>query len=385
MEKKAILFVDDEANILSALKRELRDFARERELEIRTAGNAPEALASLESTHESVVVIVSDLKMPELKGSDFLLRVHDLYPDIVTMLLTGFSETEEIMKAIKAGIHSFILKPWEPAYLRSELEKALELHEFRERERLYQKRMEDELRWAGEMQRALLKPNLPTSQGVEFRVSYRPVPSLYCGGDYYDVIYLGSDRYFMLVGDVAGHGVKAAFITGILKAVIFSEYVRGRKADAVLPGDFLSWLNERLNFELRKASGMLVTFFAGVLDVRNSTLRYANAGQNHPYVVRGAAPIELPVSGTALGVADKVSYPDQEVRLQPGDLVVLYTDGLVEPGQAGGGAGAVALGPILAAEAYGPDLHRRLLAAALAAAGAPEYDDDVTIVTAKLG
>jgi sigma-B regulation protein RsbU (phosphoserine phosphatase) len=164
METKAILFVDDEPNILSALRRELRDLALETGLEIRTAPNAIQALEELKSTHEETTVIVSDLKMPEMKGSDFLLRVRELYPDIVTILLTGFSEPEEVMKAVKAGIHSYILKPWEPAYLRSEIEKAMELFNLKEREKTYKARVADELRWAGEMQRALLKPNLPRSE-----------------------------------------------------------------------------------------------------------------------------------------------------------------------------------------------------------------------------
>ncbi|HAE22221.1 MAG TPA: hypothetical protein DCG47_07860, partial [Spirochaetaceae bacterium] len=234
-----------------------------------------------------------------------------------------------------------------------------------------------------EMQKAILKPNIVKSDGVEFRTSYRPVPGLYCGGDYYDVIFLGADRYLLLIGDVAGHGVKAAFITGILKAIIYPEYVRGTMGKIFSPGAFLSWLNDRMNFEFRSTSSMLITFFAGVLDLKNLTLQYANAGHDHPYVIRGGVPSELLVSGTGLGFVQSVVYPEQTVRLHAGDVLLLYTDGLVEL-NCHEGKDLVKMMPLLKKVAPGDDYHRRLLSAALADAGAAEFSDDVTLLTAKL-
>jgi sigma-B regulation protein RsbU (phosphoserine phosphatase) len=90
------------------------------------------------------------------------------------------------------------------------------------------------------MQKALLRPILPQSNLVEYRVSYRPVPQLFCGGDYYDVITLSLDLYLLLVGDVAGHGVRAAFVTGILKAIIYPEYIRGNLTKKYYPRFFFS-------------------------------------------------------------------------------------------------------------------------------------------------
>ena len=99
-----ILFVDDEANILSALNRELHSWAREHAVKIKTAPSAAIALNILESTASEIAVIVSDLKMPDMLGSDFLLEVKKRWPEIITVLLTGFSETQEVMKAVQAGI-----------------------------------------------------------------------------------------------------------------------------------------------------------------------------------------------------------------------------------------------------------------------------------------
>jgi phosphoserine phosphatase RsbU/P len=378
-----VLLVDDEQNILNSLVRELRDWAIGRNIEVLTAISGRKGLEFLAERGASTAIVVSDLKMPEMKGSDFLMEVRKSYPDIVTILLTGYSETEEIIKAVRAGIFSYMLKPWDSEYLVAELQKAFEYGELKRQNSRYLKQVEDELKWAGEMQKAILKPSLPRSDGIEFRASYRPVPSLYCGGDYYDVIFLSADRYLLLIGDVAGHGVRAAFVTGILKAVIYPEYLRALVGKEFSPGAFLSWLNERMNFELRSASGLIITFFAGLIDMKAGTLRYANAGQTHPVVVRNGKVIELPVSGSGIGFANSITYAEQTVGVKSGDVITLYTDGLVENGCADG-CEPIKATRLFELVEYSGDYHRRLLEAALAESGRPDFDDDVTMVTARM-
>ncbi len=376
-----ILFVDDEENILSALKRELRPWAKERRVAIETVTSAQGALDLLKERPEDFHVVVSDLRMPVMKGSDLLVEIRDKWPEIVTMLLSGYSEVEEIMKAVKAGAFSYLLKPWDTDYLTSELEKALEHHEVKRENKRYRAMLEEELRWAGEMQRALLKPNPLKAEGVEFRSSWRPVPGLFCGGDYYDVIALSPGRYLMLVGDVAGHGVRGALVTGMLKAIIYPEYVRNALGKRFSPGAFLSWLNDRLNFELRKTSGLMVCFFAGVLDREELSFTYANAGMEHPYLVRNGQPIELPASGSALGFAASVMYPERQIQLEIGDGLFVYSDGLVEHGES---STRISIKETLAAETYGADYHRRVMDAALARMKQAAFTDDVTIMTARV-
>ena len=384
MEKERyILLVDDEQNITNALQRELYEWATERSLTMLAAPSARKGLDILKEKGNETLIVVSDLRMPEMKGSDFLLEVKRLYPDIVSILLTGFSETEEIAKAVQAGIFSFIMKPWNSAYLIAEITKAFDFGEYRRQRAIYSKMIEEELKWAGEMQRTMLKPNLPTSEGLEFRVSYRPLPKLYCGGDYYDVIFLGADRYLLLIGDVEGHGVRAAFVTGMLKALIYPEYVRSLIGKDFSPGAFLGWLNDRMCFEFRSASSMIISFFAGVLDMKRQAFRYANAGHNHPFIVRASRSRELPVAGSAIGFANSISYAEQTVEVTSGDLLALYTDGLVEAGCTGD-CSPLKLGPILDRVEYGSEYHRRILEAALAATDSQDFNDDVTIVTARI-
>jgi sigma-B regulation protein RsbU (phosphoserine phosphatase) len=380
---RCLVLVDDERNVLNALGRELRDWAIERKLEILTALSGNDGLQVLAERGADTVIVVSDLKMPGMKGSDFLLQVREKFPDIITILLTGYSDTDEVIKAVRAGIFSYMLKPWDSDYLVAELQKAFEYGELKRQNASYLKLMEEELKWAGEMQKALLRPSLPRTEGLEFRASYRPVPALYCGGDYYDVIPLTGERYLLLIGDVAGHGVRAAFVTGILKAIIYPEYLRASVGKPFSPGAFLGWLNERLNFELRSASGLIVTFFAGLLDTRDRSFRYANAGQTHPVLMREGRASELPVSGSGLGFASSISYAEQVVGISQGDVLTLYTDGLVEIGCAEGADPLKPL-PLFEGVEYSADYHRRLLEAALARSGRADFDDDVTLLTARI-
>jgi sigma-B regulation protein RsbU (phosphoserine phosphatase) len=383
MANQYILLVDDEPNILKALSRELETWTEERHLSILTASNALKALEILKEKASETILVVSDLRMPEMKGSDFLLTVRDTYPHIISLLLTGYSETNEIIKAVRAGIFSYILKPWDSEYFLAEIDKAYQTAVLKQEHEQLAKRMQEELKWAGEMQKALLRPQLPQSNVVEYRVSYRPVPQLYCGGDYYDVITLSPDRYLLLVGDVAGHGVRAAFVTGILKAIIYPEYVRANVTKNITPAAFLAWLNDRMNFELRRTTGLVITFFAGILDVKNQYFVYANAGQCHPCILRGSAVAELPVSGSAIGYASNIMYAEQGIQLQSGDVITLYTDGLLEFVQE---HQPLSLKPrdVFAGIPYSSEYHRSLLSRALELSQSRDFTDDVTILSARL-
>ena len=119
-DKPTVLFVDDEPNILSALRRLVRREA----YEALTANGGQEALELLES--QQVAVIVSDQRMPGMMGADFLARSRELAPDAVRMMLTGYSDIETATRAINEGeIYRFISKPWDDEDLKLILRDAL--------------------------------------------------------------------------------------------------------------------------------------------------------------------------------------------------------------------------------------------------------------------
>ncbi len=123
-ERKTILLVDDEANILSALKRVLRRDG----YEILSAGSAREGFELL-ATHE-VQVILSDQRMPEMNGTDFLARVCELYPDTIRIVLSGYTDLNSVTESINRGaIYRFLTKPWDDELLRNHVREAFRHHE----------------------------------------------------------------------------------------------------------------------------------------------------------------------------------------------------------------------------------------------------------------
>lgn len=140
--ERTILLVDDEANILSSLTRLLRPQG----YRILRAGSGKEGLEIL--AQNEVGVIVSDQRMPEMTGVEFLHQVRDLYPDTVRIVLSGYTELTSITDAINRGaIYKFLTKPWEDDLLRANIEEAFERYEMkRENDRLsreLEKRVEE--------------------------------------------------------------------------------------------------------------------------------------------------------------------------------------------------------------------------------------------------
>ena len=163
-------------------------------------------------------------------------------------------------------------------------------------------------------------------------------------------------------------GFAGALVTGILKAIIYPEYVYATDGKRFSPGAFLAWLNERMNFELRKTADLLICFFAAVIDMNDMSLLYANAGQPHPFIVHKNKSVELPIAGSALGFATSVMYTENTFSLSFGDILVVYTDGLTEIGK-GKTPFATPLQDILVKQPYGPDYHKRIMDDALARSG----------------
>lgn len=128
---RTILLVDDEVNIVSALKRILRRDG----YTILTANGGEEGLALL-AEHEEVGVIISDQRMPHMTGVEFLRKVKTLYPKTLRIVLSGYTELESITSAINEGaIYKFLTKPWDDDLLRNNIREAFQYHEM-ERENL---------------------------------------------------------------------------------------------------------------------------------------------------------------------------------------------------------------------------------------------------------
>ncbi len=239
--------------------------------------------------------------------------------------------------------------------------------------RLYQQQK----RFADTMQRSLLPRTRPQLEELEIGDVYAPSARVDVGGDVYDYLELADGRLAVVLGDVTGHGIDATADMAMAKFV-FRSLAREHSE----PGDFLSAANEIVLEEI--GAGKFITLLYLTVDGRAGELACASAGHPPPRLVRaGGTPEPLAVRGLALGIDGDQRYEEAHVRLEPGDAIVLYTDGLLEARRDGELYGEQRLDAALAANAQLPaqELANMLLADCKAFGG--ELGDDCAIVVLK--
>ena len=183
-------------------------------------------------------------------------------------------------------------------------------------------RLVSELEVAGKVLHGLLPHHLPRLEGLEAAAVYEPCSSV--GGDYYDFVPLGEDRWGIAVGDVAGKGLPAALLVAALRASIFSLAHSSLALRAILA---------RTNRLLYESVGetRYATLFYGVLDVPLRRIVYINAGHAPPILVRANGAVEMiHAGGLPVGLFPAPRYFEQDLQLGAGDLLALYTDGITE-------------------------------------------------------
>ncbi|MEU9256130.1 SpoIIE family protein phosphatase [Streptomyces sp. NPDC048270] len=184
----------------------------------------------------------------------------------------------------------------------------------------------DRTKLALQLQQAIMPPAPAPLEvpGIRIAVRYRPAESQsLVGGDWYDSVVLPDNKILISVGDVAGHGIQAA--TGM---VILRNALRGLAVTGAGPGQLLTWLN-RVAHHL--TSNLTATAVCGIYDPADRTLRWARAGHLPPVLVRRTHARPFPLTaGLLLGALPDVNYEEEEVQLETEDILLMYTDGLVE-------------------------------------------------------
>ncbi len=188
--------------------------------------------------------------------------------------------------------------------------------------------MEDSVRRASERQRRLLPARAPEVFGAEIDLIYRPASVV--SGDFYDFVPLDDGKIALIVGDVSGHGIEAGIVMGMAKKVLAI-----RLQDFQDPIEALVRTNEDVDRELGRVS--FVTAFVAIFDPAARTLSCVRAGHNPPLLFhpgREGRGMELKPKGMGLGIVGapgfEASLEGVEIPVLPGDLLLLYTDGLVE-------------------------------------------------------
>jgi serine phosphatase RsbU (regulator of sigma subunit) len=190
--------------------------------------------------------------------------------------------------------------------------------------------LEKELEVARTIQETLVPPPDPIDRGF-IRVAGYFMPASQCGGDWWTVHDMPDGRILVVIGDVTGHGVPSAMITAAAKAAC--DVVRTTQGSRLTVTALLEVMNRAI-FESAKRK-FVMTCFASILDPRARTITYANAGHNFPYLYRPAegegSDFQVLMSrGNRLGDLEESSYVEKVQELKPGDVLVWYTDGIVE-------------------------------------------------------
>ena len=183
--------------------------------------------------------------------------------------------------------------------------------------------IQQELEIARKMQLTFLPHDFSNQSGVELHGVTQPAREV--GGDFYDFFRLDEHHLAALVADVSGKGVPAAFFMAVSRTLMraVAQFSQG-------PADCLQRLNDLLAADNEEM--MFVTLFYAVIDTRTGEVVYGNAGHNPPYVVRADGPVEaVPSLGNmALAVMPGMPYDERTLKLNPGDALFLYTDGVTE-------------------------------------------------------
>ena len=230
---------------------------------------------------------------------------------------------------------------------------------------------------AKRIQRHLMPQSLPQADSVRFDVCYYPHDLI--GGDFYDVLPLDAGRYGFMVADVTGHGVSAALYTMWLKS-LGQSLIR----HATEPAAFLGALNHELSRFV--VEGSFATAFYGVVDTNTGEVAYTNAGQPHPlhFSAQQGTAAELSACGVPLGIDADETYDAADLTLQPGDLLLCFTDGIVEvDDRQGRMLGTTGLATLLTeALSAGPaNLLDRLYRQVVATCGNVSLSDDVLLLS----
>jgi len=314
------LIIDDEPGIRQQLGFVLEDEG----YEVYTASTGLEGLSKIES--QKFDIVITDLMLPDLDGMEIVSKTKKIHPETMVVMITGHGSIEKAVEAIKAGADDYIPKPLDGDEVIMKLEKASEMKRLRDENLVFQRHIERELETARRIQQGLLPQQSPDINGLDIAIFNEPAKHV--GGDYHDLIILPSGELGIAIGDVSGKGMPAALLMANVQASIrrCSEYryspreIMDRLNDALCP---ICQLIEEHRF---------VTVFYGVLEIDDMGFVYTNAGHNYPIIFSKDGSInDLSEAGNLpCGLMENITYEEDRVGLRPDDVMLFYTDGVVE-------------------------------------------------------
>jgi phosphoserine phosphatase RsbU/P len=323
-EQARILVVDDIQDNRDLLCRLLS----RRGHEALTASNGAEALEMIAKNRFDCVLL--DIMMPVMGGVEALSRLKEdeTLRHVPVIVVSAIDDIDNVVKCIELGAEDYLIKPVNKIILNARVSASLEKKRLRDQERAYILHVKHELELGRQIQADFLPEALPQPEGWEVKVSFAPAYEV--AGDFYDAFMLGDHRLCFMVADVCGKGVGAALFMALVRSLMraFSEQADG---DAGILNAVTLTNNYLTRHHRLKKSYLFTTLLFGVLDTWNGGLKYVAAGHYPPIVLSENGDIaQLSICGPALGIVPEPDYAVKEAVLAKGDILLAYTDGVIE-------------------------------------------------------
>ena len=314
-----ILVIDDSKLNRAVIRNTLSGMA----MSIHECENGSEGLDMLKSERFDLILV--DTIMPVMDGITFLkeFKQNTGKEFIPTILMTGNDDLNSKIKGLNVGADDFLQKPVNQKELVARVFSLLRLK--RTHDQLYEKNelINKELFAARKIQQFIIPESFSHVTYPHIFGRYMPMEDI--GGDFYDCYTISPDETGILIADVTGHGIPAALIVTMTK-MIFSIYAPKYKSTA--------GLFSRVNFEIKEMllENQYITGFYAIYNKSKGILRFTNAGHVQPYIYRRSKnkTIALDTNGFFLGILDDANYEEKGIRIESGDRLILYTDGVTE-------------------------------------------------------
>jgi sigma-B regulation protein RsbU (phosphoserine phosphatase) len=324
-KRTRILVVDDEPDLALLVRQRFRRKIRTGEYDFIFAGHGAEALNVLEQEGD-IDVILTDINMPVMDGLTLLTNLKKYMRLHRTVIVSAYGDLGNIRTAMNRGAYDFVTKPIDFTDLEQTLSRTvdqLELARHAMAEHSQLQAIRKELDIASSIQKSILPTGIQGYPMVD--VAGRMISALEVGGDFYDFFPVSSNQLGAVIGDVSGKGISSALFMAVSRTLIKATGQTGVSAS-----ECFNTVNHMLASE--NQTTMFTTAFYTVFNTKTGLIDYCNAGHNPTLILRDQeAPRILTTNkNLMLAIEEDMVYTGEIFQLQPGDTVVMYTDGVTE-------------------------------------------------------
>jgi sigma-B regulation protein RsbU (phosphoserine phosphatase) len=320
--KKKILIVDDVEINVEILKELL-----EEQYALATANSGQQCLEKISRFKPDLVLL--DIVMPGMDGYETCRRIKS-DPQSETahiLLISSKTSVESRLKGYEVGTDDYIVKPFDNDELLAKIKVQIRLRDAIMNLTSLYAQLSEELRLAGTVQQDFLPEKLPNCDKLRWATFILPAECV--SGDIYDVKRIDEQHVSFYVADVVGHGMPAALLSIFIKQTIaMYEDVQSNRC-VLSPAELMK--NVNLRIYAQKLSGcQFITCCYCLININTLQLTYSRAGHPYPILIRGQEqPQNLEIDGSLLGILEEAEYSQRTIQLQPGDKLLLYSDGVI--------------------------------------------------------